>query len=46
MSPSFPEHLSPVVQAVLADATAALRDLYGERLRHLVLYGSQARGDA
>ena len=27
-------------------ATASLRDLYGARLKRLILFGSQARGDA
>lgn len=27
-------------------ATASLREIYGPRLRHLILFGSQARGDA
>lgn len=33
------------MRAALADA-AALRDLYDDRLRNLVLFGSQARGEA
>jgi len=43
---TLPDHLSPTVQAALADAAAALRDLYDDRLRRLVLYGSHARGEA
>lgn len=27
-------------------ATASLQEIYGPRLRHLILFGSQARGDA
>lgn len=27
-------------------ATSSLREIYGARLRHLILFGSQARGDA
>jgi len=34
------------IQPLLADLRAALEDLYGDRLAQLVLYGSQARGDA
>lgn len=33
------------IQPLLADLRAALEALYGDRLVHLVLYGSQARGD-
>ena len=31
---------------ILAKFRAALREMYGERLERVVLYGSQARGDA
>ena len=31
---------------ILAEFRAALTDMYGERLERVVLYGSQARGDA
>lgn len=34
------------VRQVLAELHASLRELYGERLVKLVLFGSQARGDA
>jgi predicted nucleotidyltransferase len=34
------------VRQVLAELHAGLRELYGERLVRLVLFGSQARGDA
>lgn len=34
------------VREALSAAREALQELYGERLRHVVLYGSQARGDA
>jgi len=34
------------VRQVLAELHARLKDLYGERLVKLVLFGSQARGDA
>ena len=36
------ESLKPVI----AELRARLNELYGERLAHLVLFGSQARGDA
>lgn len=38
--------LPPAVEAALADASAALRRLYGERLARVVLFGSYARGEA
>lgn len=38
--------LPPHVAAAVADAKAGLEAVYGERLAHVVLYGSQARGDA
>lgn len=34
------------LEEVLRDLEGALRDLYGERYRGLVLYGSRARGEA
>lgn len=34
------------LEEVLRDLDSALRDLYGERYRGLVLYGSRARGEA
>lgn len=46
MQTKLPSTLAPVVRAALADAAAALRDLYGTRLRQVVLYGSHARGQA
>ncbi len=39
-------HLEPRVAAAIAEAKAGLEALYGERLARVVLYGSQARGDA
>jgi uncharacterized protein len=42
----LPAHLRPHVRAALAEAKTALEALYGDRLVHLILYGSQARGDA
>ena len=46
MQPSLPETLSPTVRTALDDALVALRDLYGDRLRQIVLFGSHARGEA
>lgn len=34
------------VQEILAELRHGLEALYGDRLRHLILFGSQARGDA
>ena len=34
------------VQAIVAELRLRLEMLYGERLAHVVLFGSQARGDA
>ena len=34
------------LQTILAELKAALEKLYGERLLRVILYGSQARGDA
>jgi len=34
------------LKVILGELRRRLADLYGERLRHVVLYGSQARGDA
>jgi predicted nucleotidyltransferase len=38
--------MTPKVRQVLAELHARLGELYGERLVRLVLFGSQARGDA
>ena len=38
--------LSPALGSVLAALRHQMRQLYGERLLKLLLYGSQARGDA
>lgn len=46
MPTTLPDHLTPAVRAALTDALAALPGLYGDRLRHVVLYGSQVRGEA
>jgi predicted nucleotidyltransferase len=40
------DKVSPAVRAILAELRAGLEALYGERLAEVVLYGSQARGDA
>src|SRR5262249_25481284 len=37
---------SPRANPILARFRAALTEMYGERLESVVLYGSQARGDA
>lgn len=42
----LPAHLRPNVRAALLQAKATLETLYGDRLLHLILYGSQARGEA
>lgn len=43
----FPMSITtPSRTAALADARGRLTALYGERLRSVVLFGSQARGDA
>jgi predicted nucleotidyltransferase len=34
------------VESALQEARSALEQLYGDRLRHLILFGSQARGTA
>ena len=46
MRHGLPDHLRPNVRAALVEARAALAELYGDRLARVVLYGSQARGDA
>lgn len=38
--------MKPELQHALDEARSRLRSLYGERLRRVILYGSQARGDA
>jgi len=34
------------VRQILSELRSGLEALYGDRLRHLILFGSQARGDA
>jgi len=36
----------PGLDTILAELKAGLADVYGDRLKHVILYGSQARGDA
>jgi predicted nucleotidyltransferase len=38
--------MTPELQTILSELKARLVELYGERLERLVLFGSQARGDA
>ena len=38
--------MKPSVRAALDDACRRLDDLYGDQLARVILYGSQARGDA
>ncbi len=40
------DHLPPDLVNVVAELRKGLEDLYGERFRDLLLYGSFARGDA
>lgn len=42
----IPSHIDPTVRQALQDALVALRAVYGERLQQMILFGSQARGDA
>ena len=39
-------HLPPQLAKVIAQLREGLKELYGERFRDLLLYGSYARGDA
>ncbi len=38
--------MSPKIQTILSQLKTQLQNLYGDRLVNLVLFGSQARGDA
>ncbi len=40
------EAMSEKLQAILKDLRKCMEDVYGPRLVQMVLYGSQARGDA
>jgi predicted nucleotidyltransferase len=42
----MPAILAPDVQAVLDNFKQGIQDIYGPRLKGLILYGSRARGDA
>jgi uncharacterized protein len=44
MNTETPAHLK--LDAILVELRPPFEQLYGSRLQHLVLYGSQARGDA
>jgi predicted nucleotidyltransferase len=46
--PTLLEHLdlAPPVRDALREARDALRQMYGSRLQRLVVFGSQARGEA
>lgn len=44
MAPS--SRFSPPVRKALADAKQKLEEIYGNRLERLIVYGSQARGEA
>lgn len=43
---ALPEHLSPSVKKALREARERLANIYADRLQHVILYGSRARGDA
>ncbi len=34
------------LRLILSDVTAGLREIFGEKLENVILYGSYARGDA
>ena len=38
--------MNPRLKAILTELRSRLESLYGDRLVKLILYGSQARGDA
>lgn len=38
--------MNPILQPILSQLKQDLSTLYGDRLRHLTLFGSQARGDS
>lgn len=42
----LPSHISSTLRQALREAKERLQATYGDRLRRVVLYGSQARGDA
>ena len=43
---TLPDTVPASLHGAIAEAHALLGQRYGARLRHVVLYGSQARGDA
>ena len=45
MATATPSRLAPPVPEILALVEGRLREIYGDRLRALYLYGSYARGD-
>jgi predicted nucleotidyltransferase len=42
----MPKNITPFIQGIVAELHSRFSELYGDRLVHLVLYGSQARGEA
>lgn len=42
---AWPAHLAPRVRAAVEEYFAAVKDVYGERLHAVMLYGSMARGE-
>lgn len=42
----MPKNINPFIQGILSALQSRFSELYGKRLVHLVLYGSQARGEA
>jgi predicted nucleotidyltransferase len=46
MKTMLPDTMAPETRSAIDEAVRALRDLYGDRLRHVVLFGSQARNEA
>lgn len=38
--------MNPEIQNIVSELRENLRELYGERLAHIILFGSQSRGDA
>ena len=40
------KNINPFIQGILSELQSLFSELYSERLRRLILYGSQARGDS
>ena len=38
--------MNPKVQSIMLEMQRALKDIYGERLVRIILFGSHSRGDA